>query len=89
MGYPLQDWLARRFFGIVRVPVAGECVPSVFNPAAAEGVTHPESLRQKDRSGRTDQSALNTLESAGAVFSNQPAATEGAAAPGSHPTWKP
>jgi len=33
----------------VRIPVAGERVQSEFNPAAAEGVTHPESLRQKDR----------------------------------------
>jgi len=36
----------------VRFPVAGERVPSAFNLAAAEGVTHPESLRQKDRNGR-------------------------------------
>jgi hypothetical protein len=47
-----QNWLASRFFGIVRIPVAGERVPRQFDLAAAEGVTHPESLRQKDRNGR-------------------------------------
>ena len=50
-------------------------MPVEFNPAAAEGVTHPESLRQKDRNAR------NTLESAVAVvIKTSETATEGAAA---------
>jgi hypothetical protein len=74
MGNPAQSWLANRFLGIVRIPVAGERVPSQLNQAAAEGVTHPESLRQKDRN------TGNTLESAVADIEPSETATEGAAA---------
>jgi hypothetical protein len=55
----------------------------VHAPHAAEGVTHPESLRQQgpQRQGRVELTRpKNTLESAAADIETGKAATEGAAA---------